>query len=66
MASLTDNGMFASRRLKLRIYPTLRTEIGTKSNLITQKVERKKYRVLAHVFIVFISLQIRVIHFIRY
>jgi len=41
--------MFAPRRPKQRIYPTLKGKIETKSNLISQKVGRKIYRVLAHV-----------------
>jgi len=52
--ALTVGGMFAPRRPKQRIYPTLRSEIGTKSNLITQKVGRKIYRVLCGVFILLV------------
>ena len=39
--------MFAPRRPKQRIYPTLKWPIETKGNLISQKVGRKIYRVLA-------------------
>jgi|GEM_PF-5951837 hypothetical protein len=38
--------MFAPQRSKQRIYPTIKRLIETKSNLISQKVGRKIYRVL--------------------
>jgi hypothetical protein len=44
---LTVGGMFAPRRPKQRIYPTLKRLIETKGNLISRKVGRKIYRVLA-------------------
>ncbi len=47
---ITVDGMFAPRRPKQRIYPTLRSEIETKRNLISQKVGRKIYRMLCEGF----------------
>ena len=39
--------MFAPRRTKQVIHPTLKSQIETNNNLIGQKVGRKIYRVLA-------------------
>ena len=47
--AVTVDGMFAPRRPKQRIYPTLKRLIETKGNLISRKVGREIYRVLANV-----------------